>query len=160
VLQWSEKTGTVEKRFLSRKTVRDPGGTATSIRSPSSRPGLKPRIPSEESSHPSGFYPKEPPSKGAEQFWRRINRLFVTVPFEAARPQHRLSESDGPIGQIRGVAVERENWNRRKAVPEPENRPRPPGSSHINPLAPVPTGTRRLKNVLYRPVTGSSRVSL
>ena len=24
VLQWSEKNGTVEKRFLSRKTVRDP----------------------------------------------------------------------------------------------------------------------------------------
>jgi len=38
VLQWSEKIGTVEKRFLSRKTVRDPG-TADSKRSSPFRRG-------------------------------------------------------------------------------------------------------------------------
>jgi len=40
VLQWSKKNGTVEKRFLSRKTRPRPPGTATSIRTPSCQPGL------------------------------------------------------------------------------------------------------------------------
>jgi len=42
VLQWSEKNGTVEKRFLSRKTVRGPPGPSF-VRVPLHPPGLKPR---------------------------------------------------------------------------------------------------------------------
>ena len=52
-------------------------------------------------------------------------RLFAYGSFRSGTPATPLVRARRHTGRIRGVAVERENWNRRKALPEPGNRPRP-----------------------------------